>query len=392
MAEDEKITVLFVNPSKGLSGDTQSLANLIKSLKNEIIPIILLTEKGPAYDLFTSSGIECLVHPYQYVLSRPFWNNLKNVIIHPWRLRIIKWFRYDLTCLCYIKKKLAGRKIDIVHTNTAPTVMGKRIAKMLNIPHVWHIREYIDSDHTNARIVMGRKRFTETIKKADARIVVSNTCLKYWGFDVYNSWVIMDAVRSNSECCYLKEKQPYLLFCSNWFTEAKGASRVIAAFGKSGLYVSTSNNELPIRLKMLGNCDEDYKNKLITLAESFGCSEYIDFISAQKDVKSYFANAMAFIQPSVNEGLGRTTAEAMFFGSPVIAYASGGTLDLVKDGKTGYLFKTVEECAELMKKVCTMDQEKTILRAQEFVKQNLSVEDYGKKIIEVYKKILCKNC
>lgn len=388
MSEDRKITVLFVNPSKGLSGDTQSLADLIESLKNKLLPIILLTEKGPAFDLFTSLGIECLVHPYQYVLSRPFWSNLKNVIIHPWRLRIIKWFRYDLSCLYYIKKKIAGRKIDIVHTNTAPTVMGKRIAKMLNIPHVWHIREYIDSDHTNARIVMGRKRFTETIKKADARIVVSNTCLKYWGFDGHNSWVIMDAVRSESECCYLKEKRPYVLFCSYWMTEAKGASRVISAFGKSGLYASSSNNELPIRLKMLGNCGDEYRKNLLKLAESYGCAEYIDFIPAQKDVKPLFAHAMAFINPSINEGMGRTTAEAMFYGCPVVACASGGTLDLIRHGETGWLFDTEEECAELLKKVCTTDQNQVILRAQEFAKQNLSIENYGSKILEVYQKVL----
>ena len=130
---------------------------------------------------------------------------------------------------------------------------------------------------------------------------------------------------------------------------------------------------------------------LMALAESYNCVEYIDFIPAQIDVKSYFANAMAFIQPSVNEGMGRTTAEAMFYGCPVIAYASGGTLDLVKDGETGYLFNSVEECAKLMKKVCTTNQEEIILQAQSYAKENLSIENYGNKIMEVYNKVLCKN-
>ena len=125
-----------------------------------------------------------------------------------------------------------------------------------------------------------------------------------------------------------------------------------------------------------------------TIADSYGCSEYIDFIPAQKDVKPFFSQAMAYVNSSVNEGMGRTTAEAMFYGCPVIAYASGGTLDLVKNGETGYLFNTVEECAELMRKVCTTDQEEVILRAQEFVKQNLSVENYGEKVMEVYNSVL----
>ncbi len=390
MTKNNKITVLFVNPSQGLSGDTQSLVNLIESLKDEIIPIVLLTEKAEAFELFNSIGVECFVHKYLTVLSRPFWSNVKNVITHPWRLRIIKFVRYDLSCLLYIRKVLAGRNIDVVHTNTAPTLMGKRIARMLKLPHIWHIREYVDRDQTNAIIAIGRKKLVEEINNADGRIVVSKTCMKAWGLDKKNTWVILDAVRSKTECCYIKEKQSYVLFCSNYLTEAKGASKAISAFGMSGLYKSSSN-ESPIRLKMLGNCDADYKKKLLALAEIYGCAEYVDFIPAQKDVKTYFANAKAFIQPSINEGMGRTTAEAMLYGCPVIAHASGGTLDLIKNGETGYLFTTIEECAKLMKMVSHENQENLIYRAQEFAIQNMSVEKYGNKVLEVYNKI-CKNC
>jgi hypothetical protein len=63
-------------------------------------------------------------------------------------------------------------------------------------------------------------------------------------------------------------------------------------------------------------------------------------------------------------------------------------MDLVKDGETGYLFNTVEECAELMRKVCTTNQEDIVFRAQEFAKQNLSIEKFGSKIMEVYNSVL----
>ena len=88
------------------------------------------------------------------------------------------------------------------------------------------------------------------------------------------------------------------------------------------------------------------------------------------------------------EGLGRVTAEAMFYGCPVVAHASGGTLDLVKDGITGYLFHTVDECAKLIRKVCTTDQEQVIMQAQRFAVNNLSQEIYGPKIMEVYESVL----
>jgi hypothetical protein len=41
-----------------------------------------------------------------------------------------------------------------------------------------------------------------------------------------------------------------------------------------------------------------------------------------------------------------------------------------------------------MRKVCTTDQDDIILRAQEFAKQNLSIEKYGSRIMEVYNSVL----
>ena len=88
------------------------------------------------------------------------------------------------------------------------------------------------------------------------------------------------------------------------------------------------------------------------------------------------------------EALGRVTAEAMFYGCPVIAHATGGTLDLVKDGETGYLYDTIDDCANLIQKVCAESQERLILQAQDFAINNLSQEIYGPKIMNVYNKVL----
>ena len=341
----------------------------------------------PSYDFFNSRGVECIVYPYRLLYRLPLWERVKSVTLHPWRARIFKWLRYDVLCLLYVKKKLAGRKIDVIHTNRAPVRIGSLLAKVLNVPHVWHIREYMYYEGFKGELSIGLPRLKKLINKADARIVISNPCLEWWSLKEKNTWMIWDAVRSVDDCCYEKTKQPYLLFCSHWVNKAKGAGKVIEAFGKSGLFHSTKTNPA-IRLKLVGACTDDYKNELLAMAKNYGFAEYIEFIPEQKDVKPFFANAMAFINPSVNEGMGRTTAEAMFFGCPVIAHASGGTLDLVKDGRTGYLFNTIDECSELMRKVCTTDQEEVILRAQEFVKQNLSVENYGEKVMEVYNSVL----
>src|SRR3989344_5372940 len=53
-------------------------------------------------------------------------------------------------------------------------------------------------------------------------------------------------------------------------------------------------------------------------------------------------NANAFLFASVDEEFGIAPVEAMGYGVPVIAYASGGLKETIKDGKNGYLYDKLE--------------------------------------------------
>ena len=159
----------------------------------------------------------------------------------------------------------------------------------------------------------------------------------------------------------------------------------VEAFGKSNLCKEG------IELLLMGNCEEDYKQSLLETAAENDCERNVRFLPSQSDVKPFFLKAMAFVMASRAEGLSRVVSEAMFFGCPVLAYSeSGGALDLVKDGETGYVFHSIEECAAQLRKVIMSDNEAMILRAQEFVKNNLSQEIYGPKIKGVYRTVLGK--
>ena len=165
-------------------------------------------------------------------------------------------------------------------------------------------------------------------------------------------------------------------------TEQKGARTAIIAFAKSGIakegYV----------LMMVGNCFDDYKASLMQTIQEYGIADAVEFVPSQADLRPFFAHATAYLMTSEFEAMGRVTAEAMFYGCPVIAHATGGTLDLVKDGETGYLYNTIDVCATLIRKVCKENQEKVIRQAQKFAINNLSQEVYGPKIVNVYETVL----
>jgi glycosyltransferase involved in cell wall biosynthesis len=61
------------------------------------------------------------------------------------------------------------------------------------------------------------------------------------------------------------------------------------------------------------------------------------------------------------EAFGRATVEAMKLGRPVVGAASGGTLELVRDGWSGLLYKPGDTAA-LAERVERLDRDRAFLR------------------------------
>ena len=372
-----KIRILYIAIDSSLGGSTASLYNLIDGVKEYVEPIVLFPEHGVGVEYYITNGIESYVYPYITLLDYKA-NKFIDNWMHIWRWHYIHKLRKDYKCYAFVKKMLAGRNVDIVHSNTSPNDIGVLLASKLHAKHIWHVRESCDY----FEIYRGIPRLRKLINNSDARIAISSAIKKHWQMPDKNTWVINDAIRKQEDACYIPNKGKYLLFSSYYLTEFKGARFAIQAFGLSGMAKDG------YRLKLMGNCEENYYVSLCETAQAYGVIDYIDFVPCQKDVKTYYAHATAFIMASEYEGLGRVTAEAMFYGCPVIAHAVGGTLDIVKDGETGYLFNSLEECAEQIKLVCSENQQDIIIKAQDYAINNLSQEAYAPKIMQVYNSML----
>ena len=375
-----KITVLYINTDSTLGGSSRSLVDLIESVSDHVSPIILLPKKGAALECFQNHGYRCIVCPFPILYDFPK-TDWKRCIFHPWRLRCVKYLRAKWRCVRYVKKLLDKEHVDIVHTNTTPTDVGVCLSKGLQARHVWHVREAL-SFHFTGEIYRGVPYVRSLINKADARVSISSALVRHWNLIPQNTFILNNAIGLKNEVCCNFAKEKFFLFVSYRLTEAKGARFAIRAFGNSGIYKNG------YRLKMVGNCNDMYRESLLETASECGCADFVDFIPCQENLKPFYLNATAFVMASVFEGLGRVTAEAMLYGCPVIARAVGGTLDLIMDGETGYLFNTEAECEKLLYKVSSSSQERIILNAQNFVNEHLSREAYGPKIMEVYQKVL----
>jgi glycosyltransferase involved in cell wall biosynthesis len=95
--------------------------------------------------------------------------------------------------------------------------------------------------------------------------------------------------------------------------------------------------------------------------------------------------AKALLHPiHFEEPFGLSVAEAMLCGTPVIAFNRGSMPELIKDRKSGFLIKTVEEALEVLADIPKIDRKHCHDWAKSQFSQQKMVEDY----LKVYHKIL----
>ena len=137
--------VLFISHEKKVNGASKSLLNIIDELSSRGYGIYVLTpyKDGAFYnELINRKYVKIIVMPYY------LWCQAKTKI--SWIKNKIMWplFRSRINMLT--AKRLSGiikrEKIDIIHSNTSVINIGALIRKDINVPHIWHLREFGDLD------------------------------------------------------------------------------------------------------------------------------------------------------------------------------------------------------------------------------------------------------
>lgn len=72
-------------------------------------------------------------------------------------------------------------------------------------------------------------------------------------------------------------------------------------------------------------------------AAEAGLADHVHFLGYRKDVVDICSRADVFVMPSHREGLPVASLEAMYCGLPIVSSNIRGLVDVVEDGKSGYL-------------------------------------------------------
>lgn len=279
-----------------------------------------------------------------------------------------------------LKRLIKVEKPDIIHTNIDKIYEGYLISKNLNIPHVWHLREYQTLDFNN--YILPSKKYFEKLLKGSYTVSITNDIKKFYNLDNdKKDFVFYNPTLSSEKALEIYSKNKYFLVANRLGIE-KGIEDIIRAFA---VFYNKHDNYV---LKLLGfESTKGYVDKLKQLCEYLNITDSVEFIGYTEDVCSYMSNANALIVGSHYEGFGRMTAEANMLGLPVIGRNTGGTKEILELTGGGRTFNTIEEMAECMEYFAAMTTEdirKFMEKPRKIAVESFSNEQHFEKMMKLY--------
>ena len=371
--------ILFVSHEMSFGGSTRALISLIRSAERAGIEATVLVPKTKckATDSLQEAGIETTAFPYSWWM-RP--------VNSPFYIKAICKFIY--TFINPIAVELLSRKFkdrfDVIHSNSSAIDIGAHIAAKTNTPHIWHFREFHGS---NLNFISPSPKCWEYINSSNSMAIFVSKDLQtaFSGLcNLRDQYVIPDGIQGFSMKKANQSSKPFVFGIIGSIQPSKGIDCAIRA---AAILKTNRSNDFVIEIT--GNDQGGYKKKLEALADRLGVRRMIRFNGFTKNATEKHYSADVELMCSLREAFGLTTAEALMAGNPVIGSRSGGTKDLIIDGKTGFLFEP-NNPDDLARKMAIFLANRNLARQMShcchaYAMENLSEDNCFDKMLEVYK-------
>jgi glycosyltransferase involved in cell wall biosynthesis len=363
------MTILFLTTHLNTGGITSYLLSLSSALTRKGHKVIVASAGGNCEDQLQEMGVKHFNLGFRTKSEADLRIYLK------------------LPSLCQL---VSQENVDVIHAHTRVTqVMGSFLSAMAQKPLVTTCHGFFKPRWFRKTFPCWGKAVIAISKPVyghlnkDFEVPESRIHLIFNGIDCDKFLAV------NNEVKEAKRKQ--------WKVHSKWVIGTIARLSDvKGIDILLKTMPLVIEqvpdvlLLIVGDGPE--KEKLQVLVENLNLRNHVHFESIVNQTSQMLPVFDIFVMPSRQEGLGLSVMEAQACGIPVIASRVGGLIDLIEEGKTGYLVAP-EHPKELAKKILYVlkeyDKAKQVgLEARDNICRKFSLEQMANATLKVYEQYL----
>lgn len=368
--------IIYIINDSGWSGSTIALKNLLECMpQTDITPMVVCNHEGPFCKWLMDNDIQYTIfsYPWNY---KPQTKSLRDKISYWWR--VIKLYKAEEKAAKHLEALCNIFKPDIIHSNNGIINFGYKVAKRLQIKHIWHIREYQTLDFGMIPLP-SMDAFKRKVQDSYT-ICITKDIQKYFGLENKKSIVIYDGVFHQNTYRYSDFKENYFLFVGR-IEESKGIDILIDAFKE---YCKLNTNNI---LKIAGKGTLQYEKYIKQKILRYNIEDRVQFLGFRDDCFDLMHTAKATIVPSKCEGFGFITVEAINNGSMVIGNNNAGTAEIASIcNKMVQLYDNKKQLVELM---CNVSKAKEFINEQQNISNSLfSCEVSSIQVLKYYKTII----
>lgn len=317
--------------------------------------------------------------------------------------RSITAFKDNKIAYDNLNKVIRENNVEVIHCNTPVGGMvgrfcGKKnkVKKVIYTVHGFHFykgaplfnrtvlkwAEMLMARWTDAIITINYEdyEFAKTLKlKKNGKVYYQP------GVGIDTAQYQMDpAVRENKRKELGLAEDDVMLISAGDLNENKNNTVIISALAK------LQNKKIHYFLCGVGDKAEALQKQ----AEEAGLGENVHLLGFRRDMKELLQATDVFVMPSFREGLSRSIMEAMSSGLPCVVSKIRGNVDLVTEGKGGYLHAPtdVDAIAAAVNKLATDPAARQEIRTYNLEKvKQYDIAVVTQKIREIYAEVLKKD-
>jgi glycosyltransferase involved in cell wall biosynthesis len=328
------IAIIFHDGDYYSSGGTRSMIDIVDtwSLEDNLrIIAIFPTKKGSAIDYLQKRNIKVLSLTYGLNLAPVVWDFGALIRVPK---RMLLWFAGIWNTKVFLSRKLKSEGIDLLYTNTSTPHVGAWLKKDLQVPHIWHFREFGEENQDFSRI-WGNRQFYQTVNSHTDSIVVISEALrakveKYTNLPIKVIYDDVSPLYVNSKQTIDFVKRPLKLLVVGELSKGKGQIQAIQAIE------ILDRKGFEVVLYIAGTGPESAQ--LRKYVKDHALDDRVIFLGFVKDMNALRKSMQVGVVCSRCEAFGRVTIEGMLSNLVMIGADTGGTPELIQDGKTGMLY------------------------------------------------------